>query len=213
MKFDLIDQLSNRYSTKIFDANKQVPQAKIDILKESLRLSPSSINSQPWHFYIVSDPKVRSEIAAAAWDFNQPKFNDASHVFVFCAKTEFGAEDVRKIEQNVADTRGEALNQQRFEMMSAYAEGMEPGKKSEWLKQQVAMAFGQFMLSCQLLELDCCPIGGFSEEAMDQLLGLKEKGLTSVVVAAVGYRSEEDFNTVDKAAKARLSQQEVITEL
>jgi nitroreductase/dihydropteridine reductase len=57
--------------------------------------------------------------------------------------------------------------------------------------------------------LDATPIEGFTASKMDDVLGLAEKGQTSVVVATVGYRSDADFNA--KLPKSRLDQNEVIT--
>ena len=34
---------------------------------------------------------------------------------------------------------------------------------------------------------------GFNAEEFDEILGLKEKGLTTAVIATAGYRSEEDI--------------------
>ncbi|ELY4580756.1 NAD(P)H nitroreductase, partial [Cronobacter sakazakii] len=48
-------------------------------------------------------------------------------------------------------------------------------------------------------------------EKMDEVLGLKEKGLRSVVVATIGYRSDADFNAT--LPKSRLDQDVVITQL
>jgi nitroreductase/dihydropteridine reductase len=83
----------------------------------------------------------------------------------------------------------------------------------EWLKRQLYIVFGQFLTSCALLDIDSCPIEGFDTKAMDQLLGLKEKGLTSVVSAVIGERDMSDFNTLDKAAKTRFPREKMITEI
>ena len=213
MSVNLIEQLEQRYSTKVFNPERKIDAGTLGILKESLRLSPSSINSQPWHFYVVTDQTEKERLAISAWDYNQPKFHDASQIIVFCAKTDFTVADLEKIERNTAETRGTEMDMERVQALGGYVESMTPEYKGEWLRQQAAMAFGQFMLSCQLVNVDCCPIGGFSMEKMDELLGLKEKGLTSVVVAAIGFRTEDDFNTPEKTPKARFSQDEVITEM
>ncbi len=213
MSVDLIAQLEQRYSTKVFNPERKIDAETLATLKESLRLSPSSINSQPWHFFVVSTQEEKVRLAEAAWDYNQPKFRDASQIIVFCAKRDFTIADLEKIEQNVAETRNTEVSKERIAALGGYVESMTAEYRKEWTRQQAAMAFGQFMLSCQLVGVDCCPIGGFEEPKMDELLGLEEKGLTSVVVAAIGYRAEEDFNTPEKAAKARFSQEDIITEL
>jgi len=51
---ELASLAKRRYTTKAFDASRKIPQASIDALLEQLRHSPSSVNSQPWHFVIAS---------------------------------------------------------------------------------------------------------------------------------------------------------------
>lgn len=209
----LKEALEQRYSTKVFDPTKVAEEEKIQTLIETLRLAPSSINSQPWHLFVISNPHEKERIAEAAWDYNQPKFKDSSHLFVFCAKTEFGENEVREIEQLVADVRGTDLDEERVTLMTNYAGSMGDSVRSEWLKKQVYLQFGQFLLSCALMDLDACPVEGFQPEKMDELLGLTAQGLTSVVVGVVGHRSVNDFNTLDQVAKARFGRDQVVTEL
>jgi nitroreductase len=43
-------------------------------------------------------------------------------------------------------------------------------------------------------EVDASPMEGFIPDAVDEILGLKEKGLRSVTILALGYRdNEKDF--------------------
>lgn len=209
----LLDVLKNRYTTKMFDASARVPDDKIEALIESLVLTPSSINSQPWHVYVVSSPEEKQRLSKAAWDDNKPKFVDCDYLFVFCAKTDFTAEDFLEIETLVARVRQRELAHERVKMMSNYLEHMDPVEKKYWLQQQIFIMLGQFLTSCAIMEVDACPIGGFSNEVMDELLELKARGLTSVVTAAVGYRHPEDFNQLELAAKVRFSRDKVITQL
>ncbi|MGL4409959.1 MAG: NAD(P)H nitroreductase, partial [Zoogloea sp.] len=61
------------------------------------------------------------------------------------------------------------------------------------------------------LDIDATPIEGFDAALLDAELGLAEQGLKSVVLVALGYRSEDDFNA--KLPKSRLPAAAVITEL
>ncbi|WP_210396160.1 nitroreductase family protein [Motiliproteus sediminis] len=205
--------LEQRYATKVFDPSGAADEAKIEILVETLRLAPSSINSQPWHLYLITSAGEKARIADAAWDANKPKFRDSSHLFLFCAKTRFGADEVREIEQLAADVRGVAVNEERVAMMTAYVNTMTDAERLEWMKKQVYLMFGQFLLSCALLDLDACPVEGFLPEKMDELMALKARGLTSVVVGVVGQRSTDDFNSLDKAAKVRFQREQLVTEV
>jgi nitroreductase/dihydropteridine reductase len=59
--------------------------------------------------------------------------------------------------------------------------------------------------------IDACPIEGFDNGLLDDALGLREQGLSSTVVVALGYRSEADANA--KLPKSRFAAEQVITRI
>lgn len=63
---DIVQAAKSRYSTKVFDPTRKLPQEKIDAVKELIRFSPSSVNSQPWHFILASTEEGKQRIAKAA---------------------------------------------------------------------------------------------------------------------------------------------------
>ncbi|CAH0990308.1 Oxygen-insensitive NAD(P)H nitroreductase [Sinobacterium norvegicum] len=208
---DLLSALQQRYATKVYDSSKRVNQETLSLLMESLRLSPSSINSQPWHFYCVSSPEVKQMIADCSWPANQQKINDCSHVIVFAAKTSFDREDCRDIEAYAANQRGVELNEQRLSMMSGFVDSLGDDSIPHWTKHQVYLALGQFLLSAKLCGLDATPVEGFDSDALDQSLKLREQGFSSTVIALLGYGAEDDFNRPEQAAKVRFPLDQVIS--
>jgi nitroreductase len=55
----ILEALNWRYATKMFDANKKVSEAHWKVLRESLRLDPSSYGLQPWEFIVVQTSETR----------------------------------------------------------------------------------------------------------------------------------------------------------
>ena len=80
-----------------------------------------------------------------------------------------------------------------------------------WMEKQVYLALGTLLLGAATLEIDATPIEGFDARILDEELGLRAKGLSSVVIACLGYRSSEDFNA--KLPKSRLAEEIVFTQL
>ena len=76
-------------------------------------------------------------------------------------------------------------------------------------EKQVYLALGALLQGAGALEIDACPMEGFDQVKLDEVLGLSEQGLTSVVLVALGYRSELDFNA--KLPKSRLPVEALIT--
>ena len=85
------------------------------------------------------------------------------------------------------------------------------GSVLNWTARQVYIALGFLLLGAAEIGVDACPIEGFDCKAVDAELGLEAKGLTSVVVVALGHKSAADFNAA--LPKSRLAEAVVITEL
>lgn len=64
------------------------------------------------------------------------------------------------------------------------------------------------LLAAAELKVDASPMGGFNHAGFDEVLNLHEKNLTSVVLLAVGYRSEDD--TASTAKKVRWPAEKVV---
>ena len=80
-----------------------------------------------------------------------------------------------------------------------------------WMEKQAYLALGNLLTVCALEEIDSCPMEGFEPEKYDDHLGLKERGLRSVLVLPVGYRAEDDL--FSKLEKVRRGVEEVVIEL
>jgi nitroreductase/dihydropteridine reductase len=80
---------------------------------------------------------------------------------------------------------------------------------AQWMEKQVYLALGGLLLGAAVLGIDATPMEGFDSRALDASLGLRERGLTSVVLVSLGYRSDEDFNA--GLPKSRLPRDQVFT--
>jgi len=214
---NLSDIVQFRHSTKAFDSGKKIPADKIAEIEELLRFSPSSINSQPWHFVIAASDDAKQRIAQStqgASSYNEPKILNASHVVVLCARQDFDDAHLQSvIAQEEKDGRfsGEEARAAQFAGRAHYVNLHRFDRKDTqaWMEKQAYIALGTLLLGAGMLQIDACPIEGFDPAVLDAELGLREKGLTSLVVVPLGYRGEGDFNA--KLPKSRLSSDIVIS--
>lgn len=208
-----------RYTTKAFDPARKIPAETFAQLETLLRFAPSSVNSQPWHFVIASTEQGKARIAKATqggYAYNEPKVRNASHVVVFCARRELDEAHLTAIlEQEDKDGRfatPEAkAGQHKSRSFYADLHRNEYKDAQTWMERQLYLAFGTLLLGAATLEIDACPMEGFDVKTLDAELGLEAKGLTSVVIASLGYHGTEDFNA--KLPKSRLPAEAVITHL
>jgi nitroreductase / dihydropteridine reductase len=87
--------------------------------------------------------------------------------------------------------------------------GRSQAQKHEWAARQAYIAFGTAITAAAVEQVDATPMEGFNPDAVDQILNLKEQGLSSVTILALGYRdSEKDF--LSNAKKVRRSADQLI---
>jgi len=209
----------SRHTCKAYDPGRQIPAEQVEQLKTLLRFAPSSVNSQPWHFIIAAGPEGKARIARAAsegaYASNGPKILNASHVVVFCARTTMDdAYIARLLAQEEADGRlptaeaREAQNRGRNYYARLHRDA---GDTRCWMQKQVYLALGTLLFGAAALDIDATPIEGFDPVRLDEELDLPGQGMRSVVLAALGYRGEDDFNA--NLPKSRLPADSVISEL
>ena len=84
----LLAQLKWRYATKKFDPTKKISAEDWRTLEEALVLTPSSFGAQPWKFFVVTTPALKSKLVAASWGQKQPE--ECSHMLVLAIKKDHG---------------------------------------------------------------------------------------------------------------------------
>lgn len=218
---DIARIAQTRHTCKAYDPSRKIPAEQVEQLKTLLRYAPSSVNSQPWHFFIAESDAGKARLAKATpegtpYAANGPKIINASHTVVLCART--GIDDAHLatlLAQEEKDGRfptpegKEMQNKGRNYYVGLHRN--DPQDMQAWTQKQVYLALGALLLGAATLGIDATPIEGFDPQVLDQELALNEKGLKSVVMVALGYRSAEDFNA--KLPKSRLATETVITAL
>ncbi|QCR21503.1 NAD(P)H-dependent oxidoreductase [Pontibacter sp. SGAir0037] len=207
---DLLESLHWRYATKKF-SSKKVSQDKLQTILDAINLSASSVGMQPYRLFVIENQELRKELGKGS--FNS-QIADASHLLVFAAYSAVRKEHIEKYIQYVAKVRETpAENLADFKnSLESYLLSRTDEENFIWSAKQAYIALGTGLIAAAHLKVDATPMEGFDAEKFDTLLGLKELGLKSVVLLALGYRDEEnDF--LAKQKKVRLPKEEFITEI
>ncbi len=198
---NFIEIAQNRYTTKKYNATKKISETEVSTLKEILRLSPSSINSQPWKFSFISDEKVKNSLAQVSY-FNEGKIQDASHLVVFSVIDSIKLFE-KQIEKHLPAGAVGYYNQ--------FIKLKTEEQIKSWLSNQVYLSLGFFLSACASMEIDSTPMEGIKAEEYASILKLKNyKPLFAV---AIGYRAKEDANQPTIKTKTRLDVEEVINSI
>lgn len=191
----------NRYTTKKYDTTRKISKKEIEDLQHILKLTPSSINSQPWVFTFVSNEKIKNELADASF-FNAPKIKDASHVVVFSVMN-----DLDKFEKHVMDNLAEgSINYYKNFLKDQPSE-----TTVSWLTNQVYLSLGFFLAACAAMGIDSTPMEGIEPDKYKSIL--KADGQKILFAVSIGYRDAEDGNQPAKIGKSRLDVDKVIVSI
>lgn len=219
MTVSLIDAAKTRYTTKIYDPARKIPDADIAKLKDLLRLSPSSVNLQPWYFVVAGTEEGKARVAKsteAAYPFNTPKITNASHVVVFATRVQADDDTFLNalLDKEAADGRFDADPEQfradmdRGRRMFISLHTDQRNDAFDWMNAQTYLNMGQLLISAAQLGIDATPMEGVDTDVLDQEFGLTEKGYKAVAVVSLGYHAHEDFNA--SLPKSRLSENAIM---
>ncbi|AWG20786.1 NAD(P)H nitroreductase [Flavobacterium faecale] len=218
---NLQETLNWRYTTKEFDTTKKISETDMAQVKNLLRMSPSSVNLQPWHFIVAETTEGKARMTKGTqgfFHFNEPKITNASAVVLFCSKTNESADDAyfnHLLEVQDKDGRlpNDDIKKGMQGGMNAFADihKYELKDYQHWMEKQVYLNIGNFLLGVATLGIDATPMEGIDIKALDEEFGLRAKGFTSLVAVSIGYRTASDFNSTEKTPKSRLPQSEIIT--
>ena len=208
----LIDKLNWRYATKKMDPSKAVPEDKVERILEAARLAPTSSGLQPYEIIVVTNPEVRARIREVAW--NQAQITDGSHLLVFAAWDNYTPERINKMFDLVNAERGftnEGWENYRNMLLNTYTP-RDAQVNYEHAARQAYIGFGLAITAAAFEGVDATPMEGFEPEKVDEILGLKARGLRSVTLLPLGYREAENDWLVN-LKKVRKPKDEFVTKV
>ncbi|KAB0291644.1 NAD(P)H-dependent oxidoreductase [Vibrio fortis] len=218
MTHPIIKDLNTRYTAKKYDADKRISAEDMEIIKEALRLSASSINSQPWKFIIIESDEAKQRFHDTfenMHQFNQPHAKEASHTILFAHDPKFTKEKFAK--RVDAEVSSGHLPADMYDMfMGAYAfadmNTDEEGFNGNWTKAQVYIALGNILHTLARLGIASTPMEGVDSALIGEKFAEELEGHVVDVALAIGYHKDgEDYN--HGLPKARLALEQVVETL
>jgi nitroreductase len=163
MRSTVFDIIKDRYSVRDYD-EKPIEKEKLDIILESGRLAPSSSNSQPWHFYIVSDKEKIAEIGGKMPLGTQVVINSF----------------IEKAPVVIVATAGS---------IDLLHKAMSFVINKRWHYLDVAIALEHMVLTAWELGIGSCWIGWFDEKKIKKVLNIP-KNEEVVAMLTLGYTKQ-----------------------
>jgi nitroreductase len=206
----MINALEWRYATKKFDESRKIEDSTIELLKTGFNLTPTSYGLQPLRLVIIKSQDLKNQLFEHS--YNQIQVKTASHVLVICIENTIDERFINhnfELQKEIRNAKDETVKPFRDFLIKDFGKKSEDQIK-EWAINQAYLAMGNLLTICAAEKIDACPMEGFVKASYDDILNLKEKGISSALVLPIGYRAKDDKFADFK--KVRRPQEETIIE-
>ncbi len=218
MNHPIIEDLLWRHTAKKYNPSKRIPQQDLDVLFEAMRLSASSINSQPWKFIVIESKEAKQRMNktfAQKHQYNQPHVFDSSQIILFAYNPRYTRDDYAKIvDKGIEDKRTEIESREDAFGAFVFAElnTSEDGNTSSWTKAQTYLALGNTLHTLARLRIDSTPLEGIDIDLVNSEFKKELDGYQCDVALAIGYHhKDEDYNA--ELPKSRLDLKQVLVRI
>ena len=196
-----LEALSRRYSVKKFN-NQIIPQETLHNILESGKLSASSLGLQPYKIIVVESEEMKQKLIPAF--YNPSQISTCSHLVVIISKKTIEENYIKGYFKHISEVRETPLEQ------------LDPFKNSinqhinqktqddifNWAEKQSYIVLANLMYAAAIESIDSCPMEGFRQDLIEEILNINPETEKVTVTLALGYRSEEDhFQHMKKVRK------------
>lgn len=187
------ESLTFRHACKVFDESKSISAAEFNEILEAGRLSPSSFGLQHWKFLVIENAELREKLKAVCW--NQAQITTASKLVIVLARISELLPDSEYLLQTTA--KGGKTKEQHEAYLARYKGFFDANIASNkdklfgWSKAQCFLAAQNMMTQAAILGIDSCPIEGFEEDKVLEILKINRELYRVALILPFGYRVRE----------------------
>ncbi len=218
MTHPALDDLTWRKTVKKYDPTRRIPKEDLNVFFEALRLSPSSINSQPWKFVVIESDAARERMGktfANKFQFNQPHIFESSQIILFAHNPHYTREDYAAVvDTGIVDGRTKPEKREDAFGGFAFAElnTDENGNTGPWTKAQLYIAMGNALHTLARLRIGATPMEGIDTDLVNKEFSAELDGYHCDVALAIGYPHPTDDHNAT-LPKSRLSQDNIFVHI
>ena len=162
-------------------AEKHFTEGYIDVssIEKAIINAPSSYGLQPYQILKITELSTKEKVREAC--FNQSQIMECHTLYIFCALKDLEKRIDEYIKQTNFDFKKES-------MLKYIKNKNKVPDQIEWAKQQAYLALGFGIASATELKIASCPMEGFDNEKLANVLNLDDN-LVPCVLFAVGQKN------------------------
>ena len=204
-----------RHACKEFDDQRMISAEDFDCILETARLSPSSFGLEPWMFLVIQNQQLREQLKTHTWG-GQKQLPTASHVVLTLVRRSVDMHHDSDYVQNLmryVQCFPEEIIQLRTSILEKFQRHdfdllSHPRHFDEWSTRQTYIALGNMMTTAAMLGIDSCPIEGFEQAGVNQVLvetiGLDVEHWGVAYMVAFGYRKQAPARVKTRQTQAQV---------
>jgi nitroreductase len=196
-----LEALSRRYSVKKFN-HEIIPQETLHNILESGKLSASSLGLQPYKIIVVESEEMKQKLIPAF--YNPSQISTCSHLVVIISKKTVDESYINGYFRHISDVRETPMDKLDLfkNSINQHINQKTQDEIFNWAEKQSYIVLANLMYAAALENVDSCPMEGFRQDLMEQILDINPDTEKVTVSLALGYRSEEDhFQHMKKVRK------------
>ncbi|WP_153397381.1 NAD(P)H-dependent oxidoreductase [Chryseobacterium vaccae] len=196
-----LEALSRRYSVKKFN-HEIIPQEILHNILESGKLSASSLGLQPYKIFVVESEEMKQKLIPAF--YNPSQISTCSHLIVIISKKTIEENYIRGYFSHISEVRETPLeNLDLFKKsITQHISQKTQDEIFTWAEKQSYIVLANLMYAAAIENIDSCPMEGFRQDVIEEVLNINPETEKVTVTLALGYRSEEDhFQHMKKVRK------------
>ncbi|WP_265132269.1 NAD(P)H-dependent oxidoreductase [Chryseobacterium oranimense] len=196
-----LEALSRRYSVKKFN-HEIIPQDTLHNILESGKLSASSLGLQPYKILVVESEAMKQKLIPAF--YNPSQISTCSHLIVIISKKTIEENYIHGYFNHISEVRKTPV--EKLDLFRKSINQHITQKTQEeifnWAEKQSYIVLANLMYAAAIENIDSCPMEGFRQDLMEEILNINPDTEKVTVTLALGYRSEEDhFQHMKKVRK------------
>lgn len=197
-----LEALSRRYSVKKFNPEMIIPQDILLNILESGKLAASSLGLQPYKIFVVESHEMKEKLIPAF--YNPSQISTCSHLVILISKKNIEGTYLDGYFRHISEVRDQPVESLELfrNSITGHFGRQEHDDILNWAEKQSYIVLANLMYAAAIENIDTCPMEGFRQDIIEEILNIDSEKEKVTVTLALGYRSEEDqFQHMKKVRK------------
>ena len=197
-----LEALGRRYSVKKFNPEMIIPQETLLNILEAGKLAASSQGLQPYKIFVVESKEMKEKLIPAF--YNPSQISTCSHLIVLISKKDMEETYLDGYFNHISEVREHPVEDLSLfkKSITNHFSRQEHDDILNWAEKQAYIVLANLMYAAAIENVDTCPMEGFRQELIEEILDINPEKEKVTVTLALGYRSEEDqFQHMKKVRK------------